>query len=217
MGGVGERTGNANLNAIVGALALKGSQICKEGIDVACASNLHLLADAARFVDETLNLIPRKSQPYVGASAFAHKGGLHVSALAKNSKAYEHVDPAKVGNEQQVLVSELSGRANIWSTLKKAGLVHEGGEPLGEAKWRERSAAILERVKRLENLGYSFEGAEASVHLMLLHASPGYFTPFRVLDYSVVVKHRDRSGPESGGPTSETAQNARATVKVIIS
>ena len=106
--GVGERTGNANLNAIIGALALKGSQICKEGIDVACADNLHLLADSARFVDETLNLIPRKSQPYVGASAFAHKGGLHVSALAKDAAAYEHVDPARVGNEQRVLVSELS-------------------------------------------------------------------------------------------------------------
>ena len=106
--GVGERTGNANLNAIIGALALKGSQICKEGIDVACSDNLHLLADSARFVDETLNLIPRKSQPYVGASAFAHKGGLHVSALAKNAAAYEHVDPARVGNEQRVLVSELS-------------------------------------------------------------------------------------------------------------
>ena len=106
--GVGERTGNANLNAIIGALALKGSQIAPEGIDVACSSNLHLLADSARFVDETLNLIPRKSQPYVGASAFAHKGGLHVSALAKNAKAYEHVDPARVGNEQRVLVSELS-------------------------------------------------------------------------------------------------------------
>ena len=103
--GVGERTGNANLNAIIGALALKGSQICKEGIDVACSSNLHLLADSARFVDETLNLIPRKSQPYVGASAFAHKGGLHVSALAKDAAAYEHVDPARVGNEQRALVS----------------------------------------------------------------------------------------------------------------
>ena len=106
--GVGERTGNANLNAIIGALALKGSQIAPEGIDVACSDNLHLLADAARFVDETLNLIPRKSQPYVGASAFAHKGGLHVSALAKDAAAYEHVDPARVGNEQRVLVSELS-------------------------------------------------------------------------------------------------------------
>ena len=106
--GVGERTGNANLNAIIGALALKGSQIAPEGIDVACSSNLHLLADSARFVDETLNLIPRKSQPYVGASAFAHKGGLHVSALAKDAAAYEHVDPARVGNEQRVLVSELS-------------------------------------------------------------------------------------------------------------
>ena len=216
--GVGERTGNANLNAIIGALALKGSQIAPEGIDVACSDNLHLLADAARFVDETLNLIPRKSQPYVGASAFAHKGGLHVSALAKNSAAYEHVDPAKVGNEQRVLVSELSGRANIWSTLKKAGLVHEGGEPLGEAKWRERSAAILERVKRLENLGYSFEGAEASVHLMLLHASPGYCSPFTVLDYSVTTSDENLDSASravvKGG--RHTAQRARATVKVRI-
>merc|ERR1739841_165330 len=81
------------------------------------------------------------------------------------------------------------GRANIWSTLKKAGLVreHEDATDLGQAKWRERSAAILERVKRLENLGYSFEGAKASVHLMLLHASPGYCSPFTVLDYSVTT------------------------------
>ncbi|CAH0374782.1 unnamed protein product [Pelagomonas calceolata] len=218
--GVGERTGNANLNAIIGALALKGTQIAPEGIDVACSSNLHLLADSARFVDETLNLIPRKSQPYVGASAFAHKGGLHVSALAKNAKAYEHVDPARVGNEQRVLVSELSGRANIWSTLKKAGLVreHEDATDLGQAKWRERSAAILERVKRLENLGYSFEGAEASVHLMLLHASPGYCSPFTVLDYSVTTsdENLDSASRAVAKGGRRTAQRARATVKVRI-
>merc|ERR1712072_1471123 len=110
------------------------------------------------------------------------------------------------------------GRANIWSTLKKAGLVHEGGEPLGEAKWRERSAAILERVKRLENLGYSFEGAEASVHLMLLHASPGYCSPFTVLDYSVTTSDENMGSASravaKGG--RKTAQRARATVKVRI-
>ena len=134
---------------------------------------------------------PNPARPYVGASAFAHKGGLHVSAVAKDAAAYEHVDPAAVGNAQRVLVSELSGRANIWSSLQKAGLVDDGSEALGEEVWKERAAAILRRVKALENLGYSFEGAEASVHLMLLHASPGYCVPFSVLDYSVTTSDVD--------------------------
>lgn len=224
--GVGERTGNANLNSIIGALALKGTHVVPGGIDVACAVHLNRLAETARFVDETLNLIPRKSQPYVGASAFAHKGGLHVSALAKSSAAYEHIDPAAVGNEQRVLVSELSGRANIWNTLTKAGLVQEDEAqalgPLGVEQWKERSAAILERVKRLENLGYSFEGAEASVHLMLLHASPGYCSPFTVLDYSVTTSDENldsASRAVAKGAVKEGTpprQKARATVKVRV-
>ena len=112
------------------------------------------------------------------------------------------------------------GRANIWSTLKKAGLVreHEDATDLGQAKWRERSAAILERVKRLENLGYSFEGAEASVHLMLLHASPGYCSPFTVLDYSVTTsdENLDSASRAVAKGGRHTAQRARATVKVRI-
>ena len=121
---------------------------------MACSSNLHLLADAARFVDETLNLIPRKSQPYVGASAFAHKGGLHVSALAKNAKAYEHVDPARVGNEQRVLVSELSASqcGNRAVACGASPSTHRLVEAPAEARtrrWRRERTSMASRWLRL--------------------------------------------------------------------
>jgi len=216
--GVGERTGNANLVTIAATLALKGEALLGSAPSLAFAKNLPALADTSRFVDEALNLAPNPARPYVGASAFAHKGGLHVSAVAKDAAAYEHVDPAAVGNAQRVLVSELSGRANIWSSLQKAGLVDDGSEALGEEVWKERAAAILRRVKALENLGYSFEGAEASVHLMLLHASPGYCVPFSVLDYSVTTSDvdLDSSARNAGQPLRDGGATARATVKVRV-
>ena len=216
--GVGERTGNANLVTIAATLALKGEALLGAAPSLAFAKNLPALADTSRFVDEALNLAPNPARPYVGASAFAHKGGLHVSAVAKDAAAYEHVDPAAVGNAQRVLVSELSGRANIWSSLQKAGLVDDGSEALGEEVWKERAAAILRRVKALENLGYSFEGAEASVHLMLLHASPGYCVPFSVLDYSVTTSDvdLDSAARNAGAPLRDGGATARATVKVRV-
>ncbi|KAH8076931.1 alpha-IPM synthase homocitrate synthase-like protein [Aureococcus anophagefferens] len=216
--GVGERTGNANLVTIAATLALKGEALLGSAPSLAFAKNLPALADTSRFVDEALNLAPNPARPYVGASAFAHKGGLHVSAVAKDAAAYEHVDPAAVGNAQRVLASELSGRANIWSSLQKAGLVDDGSEALGEEVWKERAAAILRRVKALENLGYSFEGAEASVHLMLLHASPGYCVPFSVLDYSVTTSDvdLDSAARNAGQPLRDGGATARATVKVRV-
>ena len=205
-------------HTIAATLALKGEALLGSAPSLAFAPNLPALADTSRFVDEALNLAPNPARPYVGASAFAHKGGLHVSAVAKDAAAYEHVDPAAVGNAQRVLVSELSGRANIWSSLQKAGLVDDGSEALGEEVWKERAAAILRRVKALENLGYSFEGAEASVHLMLLHASPGYCVPFSVLDYSVTTSDvdLDSAARNAGAPLRDGGATARATVKVRV-
>ncbi|KAJ8604686.1 hypothetical protein CTAYLR_006538 [Chrysophaeum taylorii] len=212
--GVGERCGNADLCAIVATLQLK---------DVGGAAppecELRDLTRFSRFVDETLNRAHADAAPYVGASAFAHKGGLHVSAVSRDPRAYEHVDPSLVGNAQRVLVSELSGRANIWTAIENAGLVGSSGRN-DVRSWRDRSRAILDRVKKLEALGYSFEGAPASVHLMLLHASPGYCLPFAVADYSVTTSDYDLDSSGRALRKSEklaaSENTARATVKVVL-
>lgn len=213
--GVGERCGNADLCAIVATLQLKSEK--RTGLG-STNCNVEDLTALSRFVDETLNRNHDEAAPYVGSSAFAHKGGLHVSAVAKDSRAYEHVEPSSVGNTQRVLVSELSGRANIWTAIEKAGLV-AGGED--EGPWRKRSQAILQRVKRLESMGYSFEGAAASVHLMLLHVSPGYCMPFTVSDYSVTTSDVEIDSPSRAhhthsSPAETRSPTARATVKVSL-
>ena len=172
--GIGERTGNADLCSIVPSLAfhMKSKMTCKENLDE--------LTKLSRFVDEILNRTPNHAAPYVGSSAFAHKGGLHVAAMERSPLSYQHIQPELVGNEKRVLVSELSGRQNIM------GKIAEVGMNWGEVT-NERATAILNRVKALENKGYSFEGADASVHLMILHATKGYCPPFQVLDYAANV------------------------------
>lgn len=208
--GLGERTGNADLCSIVPSLALH--------IDskMTCRDNLEGLTKLSRFVDEILNRTPNQAAPYVGSSAFAHKGGLHVAAMERSPLSYQHVEPELVGNEKRVLVSELSGRQNIMGKIEEVGL--DWGEVTNE-----RATAILNRVKELENQGYTFEGADASVHLMILHATKGYCPPFKVLDYSANVydsgmdsasrvlnwnsKQKNNTGINDG-PT------ARATIKV---
>lgn len=218
--GVGERCGNANLCAILPTLQLKAS--ARLGLNCATPNcRLTKLTALSRFIDETFNRAHDDAAPYVGASAFAHKGGLHVSAVAKDARAYEHVEPSAIGNAQRVLVSELSGRANIWTAIEKAGLLDRDDES-SRAAWSRRARAILDRVKRLEAMGYSFEGAAASVHLMLLHASPGYCLPFSVTDYSITAADVDIDSPSrvlrkhapSIPPKHEPT--ARATVKVVI-
>jgi len=148
----------------------------------------------SRFVDETLNRTPNRAAPYVGASAFAHKGGLHVSAIERDPNSYQHVDPASVGNKLRVLISELSGRQNILGKMRMLDLFgddsSEDGTPrrgFDDAVLNERALVILDRVKRLESMGYTFEGADASVELMILHSTRGYCPPFQVLDYTAQV------------------------------
>ena len=203
----------ADLCSIVPSLALHVDS--KMNID----ENLKDITSLSRFLDETLNRTPNKASPYVGHSAFAHKGGLHVAALERSADSYQHIDPSKVGNQLRVLISELSGRQNILGKIKKLDLDIE------DDVVAERALVILDRVKRLESMGYTFEGADASVELMILHSTSGYCPPFRVLDYTAQVydtnvdsASRVMSKMESGKHNSAnpTASMARATVKVRI-
>ena len=177
--GYGERCGNANLCAIIPTLKLK------MGIDCVTDGSLRKLRELSRYVDELANMPHRKRQPYVGDSAFAHKGGVHVDAVAKFPRTYEHIVPEQVGNRRRVLVSDLAGKSNI---LQKAGelgvLLSADGPELAE---------ILRRIKELENEGFEFEGAEGSLELLMLrgrHSYESVFNMFDRIDYRVLTEKR---------------------------
>jgi len=186
--GIGERTGNADLCSIVPTLALH------VGANVSCVENLQNTTSVSRFVDETMNRQPNSAAPFVGASAFAHKGGLHVAAMERSPMSYQHIEPGLVGNEKRILISELSGRQNILGKVKELGGYED--DLISDGVASERTVAILNRVKHLESIGYTFEGAEASVDIMILHATKGYCQPFSVLDYAVQV-YETNLDPES--------------------
>ncbi len=179
MNGYGERVGNANLCTIIPDLQLKMNLPC------VAPTALARLTDLARYVAEVANLAPDEHQPYVGGSAFAHKGGLHVAAMLKDERSYQHIDPGLVGNQRQTLISELSGRGSI---DEKA---HQLGLELGVAT---QSQDVLEQIKKLEAQGFTFEGAGASVELMLRRAHPGYVPPFELIDFLVLVDRRRGRG-----------------------
>jgi 2-isopropylmalate synthase len=171
--GFGERCGNANLVSIIANLQLKLGYNCVP------PSKLKQLSDTSRLVYELANVTPFARQPYVGRSAFAHKAGLHVSGIQRNARTYEHVDPALVGNDRRVLLSELSGRSNIFYKSREFGLdINPKNEKVGE---------LLEELKRREALGYTFEGADASFELLMLRTlglerEHFNFISFRVFD-----------------------------------
>jgi 2-isopropylmalate synthase len=161
--GVGERTGNMNLISFIGLLQAK--------LGVHCVPDLSKLTELSRFVDARANRTPRNEQPLVGASAFAHKGGMHASAVNKDPSLYEHMNPEVVGNSRRVLMSDLAGRSNLVATAAEYGLVLDGKDPA--------VASAVTRLKELEDEGFSFEGADASV-MMLLRAAKGepeFFKP----------------------------------------
>ena len=176
--GYGERVGNCDLCAIIPNLQLKMGYTCLAPADLA------RLTELSRFVSETANMAPDNRQPFVGASAFAHKGGIHVAAIIKAEASYQHIDPALIGNAKRVLVSELSGRGN---------LVYKAQE-LGVDASKEDVQQVLAQVKELEAKGFYFEGAEASVALMLRRLQPGYRPPFELIDFMAVVEHRQGRG-----------------------
>ncbi len=172
--GIGERCGNANLIAIIPTLMLKMGY--KTGVS---EKQLERIGYVSRMVDDRLNRAPNPSAAYVGTSAFAHKGGLHVAAMNKDTKSYEHIDPEKVGNTRIILVSDKAGRANIINRLAQMGLKIDAED--------ERVGDLVKAVKERESLGYAYEDAEASFELMaraLLDAVPHYYElqSFRVLD-----------------------------------
>src|SRR5512143_1023036 len=177
--GYGERCGNANLCSIVADLELK--------LNLRCLPEGHLakLYDVSHFVAEVVNLAPDEHLAYVGKSAFAHKGGIHVAAMRRTEASYQHIDPARVGNEMRVVVSELSGRGNLLSKAEEYGLKLDAGTDV---------AGVLAAIKELEARGFSFEAAEAAVALMLARRQPGYRAPFELVDFLVNVEHRTGRG-----------------------
>jgi 2-isopropylmalate synthase len=180
--GIGERCGNANLCSIVANLQLK------MGYRVVSPAQLRRLRELSHFVWELANLEPNKRQPYVGLSAFAHKGGVHVAAVQKNPQTYEHIDPALVGNRQRVLVSDLSGRGNILYKAKEFGLDPEEVTPAVRK--------VLAEVKELENRGFQFEGAEASFELLLQKTANGRRSRFfRLIGFRVIDEKRSEEEP----------------------
>jgi len=176
--GYGERCGNANMVSILANLALKTSNrlVPTGGGDLAGLTVL------SRSVAEIANVVPNDFQPYVGRSAFAHKGGVHGAAVAKVERSYQHVDPATVGNEGRLVVSELGGRANTQIRAQQLGHQLEG---VVDA----RELSVL--IKRLEADGLAFEGAEASFELLIRRHQAGYVAPFRIVDFTVLVEQRD--------------------------
>jgi 2-isopropylmalate synthase len=179
--GYGERCGNADLCSLVPNLVLKMG-LNAQGLD---GERLKRLTSTARAVASIANQTTRRGAPYVGRSAFAHKGGIHVSAMRRNPDSYQHIDPETVGNHSRVLVSELSGRGNLRSKAEELGISYEDLENL---------PGVLTTIKQLEHRGFTFEGAEGSVAMLLHRAKPGYEPPFQMLDFMVVVEHREGRG-----------------------
>jgi 2-isopropylmalate synthase len=177
--GYGERCGNANLCSIIPTLELK------MGVRSLPAGRLATLTEVSHLVAEVANLAPDEHLAYVGKSAFAHKGGIHVAAMRRSEASYQHIDPALVGNRMRVVVSELSGRGNLLSKAEEHGVAIGAGADI---------AAVLSDIKALEARGFSFEAGEASVAMMLKRQEAGYRPPFELVDFLVTVEHRTGRG-----------------------
>ena len=172
--GYGERCGNANLVSVLADLELKTQY------QPVPSGRLGELTEMARYVAEIVNIAPDDHQPYVGRSAFAHKGGVHGSATARASSAYQHVDPGVVGNVMRLVVSELGGKANTQLRAEQLGQQLDGVDP----------KALSQMIKQLEADGLAFEGAEASFELLVKRHKAGYERPFALCDYTVLVEQR---------------------------
>ncbi len=191
MNGYGERCGNANLVSVIPNLVLK------LGLSCIPENNVRELRDVSRFVSELANRQPWDSQPYVGDSAFAHKGGMHVSAVVKHPETYEHINPEAVGNHRRVLVSELAGKSNILWKAREYGIDLDRETP--------DSRRILDTLKALEDAGFQFEGAEASFELLMERALGRLKPHFELEAYRVIVE--EESG--DGEPVAEATVRVR--------
>ncbi len=181
--GLGERCGNANLMSIIPSLCLKKTFSSKYEVNIK-REKLSSLTECSRLLDEILNRKPNKNMAYVGASAFSHKGGLHVSAVKKDPKTYEHVDPKLIGNHRNIIISDQAGRSNIISRLEKYGVKIDSNDP--------KIQKILDEVKDREFSGYSYDGADASFELLanrVLGKVPEYL---KVKSYTVNVSKSEK-------------------------
>jgi 2-isopropylmalate synthase len=192
--GIGERTGNANLAVLIANMQLK------MGLDCVPAESLPLLKETARYIAETANIALPGTMPYVGSSAFAHKGGMHVDGVSKDPVTFEHVPPESVGNERNFLLSEVSGRATLISKLKKIDPALEKTDPVVQK--------LTDQIKALEHQGYQFEAAGASFELLVLKEL-GRFQPyFEIIDFKIISSHYSNEG--------DNLSKASALIKVRV-
>jgi 2-isopropylmalate synthase len=206
--GYGERCGNANLVSVVANLVLK------LGMEALPATTLAKSADLSRTVAEIANVALPLQQPFVGYGAFAHKGGQHVSAVLKHRDSYQHIEPSLVGNEPHVLVSELSGRGNVLAKAREFGLELDRDDP--QTQW------LVQHLKELEHRGYSYEAADASFEMLLRRLQPGYEAPWKVADFTTVVRkdgdsvHAEATVKvEVGGAVYHTAASGNGPVNAL--
>ena len=179
--GLGERCGNANLMSLIPTFFLKKDFSSQFEISIK-SENIKNLTECSRLLDEILNRKPNQHLPYVGAAAFSHKGGLHVSAVQKDPKTYEHINPEEVGNTRNIVVSDQSGKSNIISRLKSIKINIEESDP--------KIKKLLDEVKDREFIGYSYDGADASFELLarrIIGEIPRYIS---INEYDVSVKKR---------------------------
>ncbi len=171
--GYGERCGNMDLIPTIANLQLKMGYQCVS------PEQLRRLSEVSYYVAAVANLNPDAHAAYVGRSAFAHKGGIHVAAIAKVEESYQHIDPTLVGNQKRVVVSELSGRGNVRMRAEELRLDLDGNERV-----------VLQRVKELENKGFQFEAAEGSFEMLVRRSAPDYTPPFELLDFTIIIEKR---------------------------
>ncbi|MBI21731.1 MAG: citramalate synthase [Chloroflexi bacterium] len=202
--GYGERTGNANMISIIGNLSLK------MGYETIQKSKISSLTEVSNFVSERVNRRPFPFQPFVGSSAFTHKGGLHASATQKIQNAYQHIDPKIVGNLSGMVVSELSGKSNI---LKRVSDLN-----LNELIDVKDANKIVNLIKQNEAKGFTYEGTEASLDLILYKHTPNYEPAFTLIDFMVIVENKRRSSFGSGwrNDRNEHPMLSEATVKIQV-
>ena len=194
--GYGERTGNANLCSIIPGLALK------LGRALTCGPRLDQLRHVSTLLDEIADQRPLKSRPYVGESAFAHKAGMHVDAVGKVSKSFEHIEPEAVGNERRILMSELSGASNVRLKTGEMGLVFQKDSP--EVK------DVLRKLEHLEKNGYAFESADASFKLLVQKVLKKHVPFFELQGFSVVVQKADAASKATTTATIKVSVNGQA-------
>lgn len=189
--GYGERCGNADLISIIGNLDLKMGKKCLP------ESSIRSLTGLSRYVNDIANIPPMKSKPFIGSNAFAHKGGVHVSAILKNTKAYEHMDPELVGNRRRVIVSDLSGKSNIEHKAKELGI--DLGSDSGLSK------KIVRDIKKMEDEGYQFDAADGSLSLLMRKAIGTFKEPFSLESFRVIDEK-----------TGNRASQSQSTIKISV-